>query len=73
MSPADVAENLMPKSAEENAESCLNELIKSMENAKEEGRLKAMEDAKIKAEKELAESSDAKKSGSDAESSDSEG
>ncbi|KAJ0498632.1 putative AAA+ ATPase domain, ATPase, AAA-type, core [Helianthus annuus] len=43
MTPADVAECLMPKSAEEDAESCLNELIKSLENAKEEARLKVVE------------------------------
>ncbi|CAI9290783.1 unnamed protein product [Lactuca saligna] len=54
MTPADVAENLMPKSFEENAESCLNKLIQSLENAKEEARLKAVEDARIKAEEEAA-------------------
>ncbi|KAI3756214.1 hypothetical protein L1987_56031 [Smallanthus sonchifolius] len=52
ITPADVAENLMPKSDEENAEICLNKLIKSLEDAKEEARLKAIEDAKIKAEEE---------------------
>ncbi|KAJ9537727.1 hypothetical protein OSB04_030460 [Centaurea solstitialis] len=52
MTPADVAENLMPKSDEDNADSCLNNLIKSLEDAKEEARLKAIEDAKIKAEEE---------------------
>lgn len=54
MTPADVAENLMPKSSEEKAESCLKKLIKSLENAKEEARLKAVEDARIKAEEEAA-------------------
>ncbi|KAI3505426.1 hypothetical protein L1887_27555 [Cichorium endivia] len=44
MTPADVAENLMPKSAEENAESCLKDLIKALENAKEEATLKAAEE-----------------------------
>ncbi|XP_024996302.1 AAA-ATPase At3g28580-like [Cynara cardunculus var. scolymus] len=58
MTPADVAENLMPKSDEENAESCLNNLIKSLEDAKEEARLKAVEDARIKAEEEAGEKSD---------------
>ncbi|KAK1430745.1 hypothetical protein QVD17_13711 [Tagetes erecta] len=51
MTPADVAESLMPKSDEESAEVCLNKLIKSLEVTKEEARLKAaIEDAKIKAE-----------------------
>ncbi|PWA88856.1 ATPase, AAA-type, core [Artemisia annua] len=45
MSPADVAENLMPKSAQENAENCLNSLIKSLENAKQEVTLKAAGEA----------------------------
>ncbi|CAI9290778.1 unnamed protein product [Lactuca saligna] len=77
MTPADVAENLMPKSFEENAESCLNKLIQSLENAKEEARLKAVEDARIKAEEEAAkkieengekvQETDAKKSDQDTE------
>ncbi|GKC00985.1 AAA-ATPase ASD, mitochondrial-like protein, partial [Tanacetum coccineum] len=46
MTPADVAENLMPKSAEENGESCLKNLIKSLENKKEEARIKADEELK---------------------------
>ncbi|XP_023739472.2 AAA-ATPase ASD, mitochondrial [Lactuca sativa] len=54
MTPADVAENLMPKSFEENAESCLNKLIQSLENAEEEARLKSVVDARIKAEEEAA-------------------
>ncbi|KAJ9537723.1 hypothetical protein OSB04_030456 [Centaurea solstitialis] len=54
MTPADVAENLMPKSDEENGESCLNKLIKSLEDAKEEARLKALEDVRIKAKEEEA-------------------
>ncbi|PSR87638.1 AAA-ATPase [Actinidia chinensis var. chinensis] len=41
--PADVAENLMPKSAEEDADACLENLIKAIEAAKEEVRLKAEE------------------------------
>nr|GEW10569.1 AAA-ATPase ASD, mitochondrial-like [Tanacetum cinerariifolium] len=50
MTPADVAENLMPKSVEEknNADTCLNNLIKCLEDAKEEARLKAMKEASIK-------------------------
>ncbi|CAK9146331.1 unnamed protein product [Ilex paraguariensis] len=55
MTPADVAENLMPKSAEEDAETCLNNLIKALETAKEEARLKAEEEEKLKAEKEVEE------------------
>ncbi|KAL4591320.1 hypothetical protein LXL04_004278 [Taraxacum kok-saghyz] len=47
MTPADVAENLMPKSAEEDAESCLKDLIKALENAKEKARLKAVEENAI--------------------------
>nr|XP_043627581.1 AAA-ATPase At3g28580-like [Erigeron canadensis] len=52
ITPADVAENLMPKSDEENADVCFNKLIKALEEAKEEARLKAIEDARIKAEEE---------------------
>nr|XP_043629388.1 AAA-ATPase At3g28580-like [Erigeron canadensis] len=44
MTPADVAENLMRKTAEESVESCLSRLIKSIENAKEEARLKVIAD-----------------------------
>ncbi|KAK1402418.1 AAA-ATPase ASD, mitochondrial-like [Heracleum sosnowskyi] len=57
MTPADVAENLMPKSAEEDGESCLNCLISAMEDAKvavakaEEEKLKAEEKEKHKVEK----------------------
>ncbi|CAI9777532.1 unnamed protein product [Fraxinus pennsylvanica] len=56
MTPADVAENLMPKSAEEDEEACLVRLIKALEEAKakaeEEGKMKAEEEAKKKAEEE---------------------
>ncbi|KAL8209972.1 hypothetical protein R6Q57_006704 [Mikania cordata] len=45
MTPTDVAENLMPKSADEDAESCLNGLIKYLENAKQEMKAKTMMDA----------------------------
>ncbi|WOH00258.1 hypothetical protein DCAR_0519616 [Daucus carota subsp. sativus] len=57
MTPADVAENLMPKSAEEDGVSCLNCLISALEDAKvavakakEEEKLKAEEEEKRKAE-----------------------
>ncbi|KAJ9537728.1 hypothetical protein OSB04_030461 [Centaurea solstitialis] len=43
MTPADVAENLMRKSKEDNAETCLIKLIKSLEDAKS----KASTDAKV--------------------------
>ncbi|PWA67987.1 ATPase, AAA-type, core [Artemisia annua] len=46
MTPADVAENLIPKSTEENGESCLKNLIKSLENRKEAARIKADEELK---------------------------
>ncbi|KAK3013898.1 hypothetical protein RJ639_009426 [Escallonia herrerae] len=36
MKPADVAENLMPKSAEDDADACLGNLIRALEMAKEE-------------------------------------
>ncbi|KAI3692177.1 hypothetical protein L6452_31986 [Arctium lappa] len=50
ITPADVAENLMPKSSEEDAKICLNNLIKSLEKAKEEARLKAVEEEGKKGE-----------------------
>ncbi|CDP18111.1 unnamed protein product [Coffea canephora] len=52
MTPADVAENLMPKSTAEGADFCLERLIKALEQAKEDARLKVEEEAKVKAEKE---------------------
>ncbi|XP_068303395.1 AAA-ATPase ASD, mitochondrial-like [Pyrus communis] len=52
MTPADVAENLMPKSVIQDAESCLKNLIEALEAAKEEARVKAEEEAKSKAEEE---------------------
>ena len=52
MTPADVAENLMPKSAEEDADACLENLIKAIEAAKEEARLKAEDGERLKAEEE---------------------
>nr|GLL28336.1 AAA-ATPase ASD, mitochondrial-like [Ipomoea trifida] len=48
ITPADVGENLMPKSAIENAYVCLQRLIKTLETAKEEARLKTMEQHKLK-------------------------
>ncbi|KAF3443173.1 hypothetical protein FNV43_RR12854 [Rhamnella rubrinervis] len=38
MTPADVAENLMPKSVTEDAETCLKKLIEALELAKEEAK-----------------------------------
>ncbi|KAL2539437.1 AAA-ATPase 1 [Abeliophyllum distichum] len=56
MTPADVAENLMPKSAEEDGEACLVRLIRALEEAKakaeEEAKAKAEEQEKLKVEKE---------------------
>ncbi|PQQ01231.1 hypothetical protein Pyn_11513 [Prunus yedoensis var. nudiflora] len=52
MIPADVAENLMPKSVTEDADSCLKKLIEALETAKEEARKKAEEEASKKAEEE---------------------
>ncbi|KAL5582420.1 hypothetical protein UlMin_014862 [Ulmus minor] len=52
MSPADVAENLMPKSDTEDVETCLKSLIEALEKAKEEAKEKAEEEAKAKAEEE---------------------
>ncbi|KAL0307363.1 UNVERIFIED_CONTAM: AAA-ATPase [Sesamum angustifolium] len=53
MTPADVAENLMPKSGSDDAETCLRRLMKALEEAKEEEiRRKAEEEEKRKAEEE---------------------
>ena len=49
ISPADVAENLMPKSDEEDVETCLKCLIEALEASKEEARKKS-EEAILKAE-----------------------
>ncbi|KAH7532585.1 hypothetical protein FEM48_Zijuj04G0037000 [Ziziphus jujuba var. spinosa] len=55
MTPADVAENLMPNSVTEDAETCLKNLIEALEVAKEDARKKAEEEeAKLKAEEEEA-------------------
>ncbi|KAK7316376.1 hypothetical protein VNO77_35375 [Canavalia gladiata] len=48
MTPADVAENLMPKSLVEDSDTCLKNLVESLEEAKK----KAEEEAKKKAEEE---------------------
>ncbi|KAG5527392.1 hypothetical protein RHGRI_028317 [Rhododendron griersonianum] len=54
MSPADVAENLMPKSNDEDADACLANLIDAIEKAKEEAKVKAEEEEneRVKAEEE---------------------
>ncbi|KAI9085362.1 hypothetical protein K1719_032739 [Acacia pycnantha] len=75
MTPADVAEHLMPKSVEEEAdpETCLERLIEALETAKLEAKKKAEEEAKKKAEEEeeeakkKAEEEEAKKNGELAE------
>ncbi|XP_057447560.1 AAA-ATPase ASD, mitochondrial-like [Lotus japonicus] len=54
ISPADVAENLMPKSRTEDSDTSLHNLIQSLENAKEEAKKKAEEEAKKKTENEEA-------------------
>ncbi|XP_065878186.1 AAA-ATPase ASD, mitochondrial-like [Euphorbia lathyris] len=63
MTPADVAENLMPKSDEEDDEICLKNLICALKEVKEEAEKKKAqeeEEAKLKREKEEKEE-DAKK------------
>ncbi|KAL5742294.1 hypothetical protein ACOSP7_029026 [Xanthoceras sorbifolium] len=53
ITPADVAENLMPKSDEEGVETSLNSLIEALEEVKEEeARKKEEEEVRLKAEKE---------------------
>ncbi|GMY24138.1 aaa-atpase asd, mitochondrial [Fagus crenata] len=59
MTPADVAENLMPKSLDEDAETCLKNLIEAIKTAKEEARKKAEEEAQLKEEKEEKEKQEA--------------
>jgi chaperone BCS1 len=46
MSPADVAEHLMPKTTSGDPTLSLESLIEALETAKEEARLKAEEEAK---------------------------
>nr|GMD20443.1 AAA-ATPase ASD, mitochondrial-like [Ipomoea batatas]GME16670.1 AAA-ATPase ASD, mitochondrial-like [Ipomoea batatas] len=48
MTPADVAENLMPKAAEDDETTCLEKLVEALEKAKEDARLKAEEDEEEK-------------------------
>ncbi|EOY03336.1 P-loop containing nucleoside triphosphate hydrolases superfamily protein [Theobroma cacao] len=62
MTPADVAENLMLKSDDdEEDETCLKNLIEALKDAKEEARKKAEEEARLKAEKEEKEKEQAEK------------
>ncbi|KAK7266281.1 hypothetical protein RIF29_18924 [Crotalaria pallida] len=57
MTPADVAENLMPKSVSEDVEACLQNLIKALDEiSKEEAWKKAEEETRLKEEKEKGES-----------------
>lgn len=50
MTPADVAENLMPKTIVEDVGTCLGTLIEALKNAKEEARKKAEKEEKLKYE-----------------------
>ncbi|KAL3720191.1 hypothetical protein ACJRO7_005077 [Eucalyptus globulus] len=52
MTPADVAENLMPKSDDEDEEACLEGLIKALEKVKEDARKKSEEEKAAVAEAE---------------------
>ncbi|CAH2040428.1 unnamed protein product [Thlaspi arvense] len=61
MTPADVAENLMPKSEEADPETCLQSLVKALEEAKERARLKAEEEEKERLKAEEEERNKAKK------------
>ncbi|KAF6151413.1 hypothetical protein GIB67_020637 [Kingdonia uniflora] len=57
ITPADVAENLMPKTVNGDAETSLKNLIEAFENVKEETRLKAQkevkDEARLKAQEEV--------------------
>ncbi|KAI4351564.1 hypothetical protein L6164_005918 [Bauhinia variegata] len=56
MAPADVAENVMPKSIDEDVHTCLQNLINALELTKEEAKKKAEEEEKgLKVEKEKEE------------------
>ncbi|KAF3946880.1 hypothetical protein CMV_026902 [Castanea mollissima] len=59
ITPADVAENLMPKSLNDDSETCLKKLIEAIKTAKEEAKKKAEEEARLKAEKEEKEKQEA--------------
>jgi chaperone BCS1 len=48
MSPADVADSLMPKSDEQDEETCLKRLVEALEASKEEARNKSEEEAVLK-------------------------
>ncbi|KDP45455.1 hypothetical protein JCGZ_09704 [Jatropha curcas] len=50
MTPADVAEHLMPKTVPSNADVCLESLVEGLQMAKEEAKLKKEEEAREKAE-----------------------
>ena len=59
ITPADVAENLMPKALNDDAGTCLEKLIEAIKTAKEEAKKKAEEEARLKAEKEEKEKQEA--------------
>ncbi|XVE83854.1 hypothetical protein DITRI_Ditri16bG0121300 [Diplodiscus trichospermus] len=48
MTPAEVAEHLMPKTSSGDPETCLESLIQALESAKEDARMKAEKEAKDK-------------------------
>ncbi|XVF60449.1 hypothetical protein PTKIN_Ptkin08bG0047500 [Pterospermum kingtungense] len=52
MTPADVAENLMPKREKKNPDSCLESLIQALKDAKEKAKLKADKERTLKVKKE---------------------
>ncbi|MCI52999.1 putative mitochondrial chaperone BCS1-B-like, partial [Trifolium medium] len=52
VTPADVAENLMPKVANEDVEISLERLIQALRTSKEEAEMKAKKEAEMKAKKE---------------------
>ena len=51
LTPADVAENLMPKTIKGDADTCLESLVQALEVAKKEGSIKAEEELKLRAAK----------------------
>ncbi|KAL9680658.1 hypothetical protein QQ045_018543 [Rhodiola kirilowii] len=61
MTPADVAESLMPKCSEDDVDACLKNLIEAISQAKEEARIKAEKEAKEKAEEEAKKVEEAEK------------
>ncbi|KAB2064511.1 hypothetical protein ES319_A09G024600v1 [Gossypium barbadense] len=52
MTPADVAENLMPKSDYDDVETCLKRLVEALKDTKEEAKKKVEDEARLMAEKE---------------------